>query len=518
MTHRSDKKEGLLLAVDLGTQSTRALCSDLSGKTVLVLRELSAPYRSAHAGRAEIPAGQYQADCFRILRRMAEALGPRVKELLGLTITANRDAILAVDKQGQPLQDWIVWADRRQTPEAMQWLHKELPLIYPLLRFFSRDFFDLVVLDSRFNWMRQHRPKLHKECFQYLSITGQLCHALTGVFADAAGMQVGVLPLNAAKHRWYRLGIIYKLLGLRKSQMPPLKQAGEILGTLTAEAAQATGLPAGLPLYASSGDKQCESLGSGAIDEASAAISYGTMACLSLTVPRFLSDRRKRFHTFPAALAKRWNMEFQLYRGYWLVTWFCQQYAKEQKLPAFLEQMNEAAALVPPGARGLFVYPFWTAHRALYPLAQGAIMGWADHHGPAELYRAILESVAFGLRQGLELFEQRSGKPIKRLYVSGGGSQSKVAMQLTADIFNRPAIRISTKEVCAQGAIMAVAYGAGMVGDLERLREAFQSEEEVFHPIPEHVARYEAIYQKIYRPFYQKNKAFFKRLGAMQEG
>lgn len=508
--------QGLILAVDVGTQSVRAVVLRADGSVLLQQRKLSKPYYSKEPGYAEVPAGQFLADTFRVLRDTMEALGEQREDLAALTLTCNRDAILPVDKNDRPLRDWIIWADQRRTPEAMDRVKRQLGFLGPLLRVFGKDFLEFLITRSKFNWLYHREPEVYAATERFYTISSRLTHALTGDFVDAVGMQVGVLPFEAARLDWYKLPQIYTMLGVSRDKLPDLFHPGEQMGTITAEAAAQTGLPEGLPVLAAGGDKQCETLGCGCFDAKQAVISYGTMATVSTGTGKHYGDKKFRFHTFAATRKNYWNLEFQIYRGYWLVTWFCRQYAKEGDVPAFLSEMNRRAEKLPAGANGIFVFPFWAPHPGLYPEAKGAIVGITDTHRPEDVYRGILESIAFGLKQGLDMMQKRSRHKVEKIYVTGGGSRSKAAMQITADIFNVPCIRKGHPEVGAAGAAIAAAVALGMYDTYEAAIAAFSRDEEVVNPNPANVKVYREIYDKYYLKFYRRNLKLFRKLDELQ--
>jgi sugar (pentulose or hexulose) kinase len=271
-------------------------------------------------------------------------------------------------------------------------------------------------------------------------------------------------------------------------------------------------LPVGLPVVASAGDKQCETLGGGVFDPSQAVISYGTMATLGTTIMHHIEDKKLKFYTFASCVPDAWNPEYSIYRGYWLVTWFCQQYARESGMPEFLARMNEEVVNVPPGSNGLLVFPFWTIHPGLYPHGKGMIAGWVDRHTEVDLYRAILESIAYALREGLELIEAKSRTKVQKLTVVGGGSQSDAAMQLTADVFNLPVIRLASGEVSAIGAAINAGMWAGFYQSYEEGVRAMTHEERVFWPDAKNVAIYDDLYNRIYKKVYKSNEKLFKEL------
>lgn len=262
-------------------------------------------------------------------------------------------------------------------------------------------------------------------------------------------------------------------------------------------------LPVGLPIVAAGGDKQCETLGSGSFAENQATISYGTLATVAVTSKKFIKDRKFSYYTWPSSIPNAWNPEFYIDRGYWLVTWFCRQYALEKDFPQFLNEMNEKAKDILPGSDGLFVYPFWAPHYILYPDAKGAIIGYTDYHSKEHLYKAILESVAYALRDGLEIIEKQLKNKIQEIYVVGGGSKSDVAMQLTADIFNVKAIRLQNHEVCAVGAAISAGIAAGFFKDEEEGIKKMIKRDKIFHPIEKNKRIYDDIYNNVYKKFYK---------------
>ena len=182
-----------------------------------------------------------------------------------------------------------------------------------------------------------------------------ITYKFTGKYHDSVGMQVGVVPFDVSKLDWYKIDVVYEVIGVKREQLAELFQAGQIMGHITQEASKASGLPVGLPIDAAGGDKQCETLGSGAFTEEQATISYGTLATLALTSKKFVKDKKYSYYTWPSTIPGAWNPEFSIDRGYWLVTWFCRQYAKEGEFPQLLAEMNHKAKNIPAGSDGLFV-------------------------------------------------------------------------------------------------------------------------------------------------------------------
>ncbi len=504
--------DSLILAVDVGTQSVRAIVFNRGGDQIASARTISEPYYSLQTGWAEVPAEQFWQDTCEVLREVMAKLGDNVHRLKAMTITANRDNIIPLGDDNQPLRDWITWIDTRRTPEIVPILRQTLKGVDKIVFSLKQPFFEMVAQRSKFNWIRLHEPGIYSKAKIYLTITGLLTHRLCGVFHDSLGMQVGYIPYEAKRQDWYKIPTVFKILGVRRDQLPDIFPPGSKLGEITQEASERTSLPVGLPLIAAAGDKMCETLGSGVFSPKQATISYGTMATIGTTIMRYVEDTKLKFYTFPSCIPNAWNPEYNIYRGYWLITWFCKQYSKEHGMPEFLNEMNRLAENVPPGSNGLFVFPFWTIQPGLYPHGKGMVAGWIDRHTEADLYRAFLESIAYALREGLEIMEKKCKTRTEKLYIVGGGSKSDVAMQLTADIFNLPATRLDNAEVCAAGAAINAGIWAGLYKDHEEGVQSMMREDKTFYPIPENVEVYERIYKDIYKKIYLKNKDLFQYL------
>ena len=337
-----------VLAVDVGTQSVRAIAFDREGGQVASARKISQPYYSLQAGWAEVPSEQFFEDSCQVIREVVQELGDRVEGIKAVAFTANRDNIMPLDEDDQPLRDWITWVDTRRSPEAKEALKKELKGLDLAVYLGDYAFFSMIAYRSKFNWLKYHEPETYLRAKKYVSLTGYLNLRLCGVFRDARGMQVGYVPYQAKRQDWYRIKAVFKFMGVRRDQLPDLVAPGQEIGRVTPEGHQACGLPVGLPVIASAGDKQCETLGGGVFGPNQAVVSYGTMATLGTTSLRHIEDKKLKFYTFASCIPDAWNPEYSIYRGYWLVTWFCQLYAKESGMPEFLKRMNEEVLSVPP--------------------------------------------------------------------------------------------------------------------------------------------------------------------------
>ena len=286
--------------------------------------------------------------------------------------------------------------------------------------------------------------------------------------------------------------------------MPPTERLGE----LTEAGAKATGLRVGLPVIAAAADKACEVLGSGALEPTVGAISFGTTATLNTTQRRYV-EAIPLVPPYPSAVPGAYALELQVARGYWMVEWFKREFGAHEVGRAATEGVapealfDELVRAVPPGSMGLTLQPYWSPGvRIPGPEAKGAIIGFGDVHTRAHVYRAILEGLAYALREGAERTERRTGVRLTELRVSGGGAQSDAAVQLTADVFGLPALRPHTHETSGLGAAIDAAVGLGMHPDVDAAARAMVRIGETREPDAQAHELYDELYGRVYKRMY----------------
>ena len=212
-------------------------------------------------------------------------------------------------------------------------------------------------------------------------------------------------------------------------------------------------------------------IGLGGLEPNIGCLSFGTAATINTTHKKYV-EVIPLIPPYPSAVPDAYSLEIQIYRGYWMVSWFKQEFghievAQSNESGVAVEALfDESVRDVPPGSNGLMLQPYWSPGlKVPGPEAKGAVIGFGDVHTRAHLYRAILEGLAYALRDGAERTERRSGVKITELRVAGGGSQSDVAMQVTADVFGLPASRPHVYEASGLGAAIDAAVGLGLHPD-----------------------------------------------------
>jgi len=506
----------LILTIDNGTQSIRALIFDLKGNLVAKSRIELEAYFSNNPGWAEQNADyfwQMLAQCCQQLWLQSEVIEHGYREkITAVTVTTQRGTVVNLDKNNNPLRPAILWLDQRlcQQNKAMPWYWR---LAFAAIG--QSKVIDYFRRKSQANWLEQNEPSVWQNTEKYLLLSGFLTHKLTGQFKDSVGSIVGYLPFDYKKQNWAgRWDWKWQALPVKRSMLPNLVKPGEVLGKITVEAAEQTGLKAGTKLIASASDKACEVLGSGCISPDTASLSYGTTATINTNNSKYV-EPQAFIPPYPSAIPDHFNSEVMIYRGFWMVNWFKQEFGqneieKAQTLGVSAESLfDQLVAQVPPGSMGLMLQPYWSP--GLKNLeAKGAIIGFGDVHTRAHIYRSILEGLAYALREGKETLEKRQKRKITRLIVSGGGSQSDAALQLTADIFNLPAHRPHTFETSGLGAAINAAVGKGYFDNYQQAINAMTRIEQSFLPNKENVKLYNKLYSRVYRKMYKQLKPIYQ--------
>jgi sugar (pentulose or hexulose) kinase len=506
----------LLLALDQGTQSARAMLFDLNGHLVARAQQPIDAYFSAAPGQAEQHVDYFRqqlASACQALWADHGALRDRVK---AVALTTQRASVVCLDHAMRPLRPAVIWLDQRRTADfpRLPWYWRA-----PVTLLGQSETLRQFQAKAECNWLAASEPRMWAETRHFMLLSGYLNWWLCGERRDCSAAQVGYLPYDFKHQRWAAPGDMkWRALRVRREQLPELVTPGQPLGRITAAAARATGIPAGLPLIACGADKACEVLGAGAFSPEVGNLSYGTTATFNTGNARYV-EPMPFVPAYGAAAPGRFNSEIIVQRGYWMVNWFKQQFAADEvnrarTLGVPAEQLfDELLHASPPGAMGLTLQPFWNPGvRIPGPEAKGAIIGFGDVHTRAHLYRAIIEGIAYALREGKERLERRNRQPVTRLMVSGGGSQSDAVMQITADIFGVPAIRPHTFETSGLGAAINAAVGVGLYPDHARAVAAMTRPGDRFEPEPRHHQLYNALYGAVYRKLYGRLSPLYREI------
>ena len=505
-----------VLAIDNGTQSIRAIVFDEQGHIIAKSKVNIEAYFSTQPGWAEQDADYY----WKCLGQACQDLWAQgivsPDQIKGVSLTTQRYTMINLDGDKKPLRPAIVWMDQRKAstdkplPGVWGGLIKMLGLSNLIAELRSK---------ARDNWVIQNQPDIWEKTKHYVSLSAYLTYKLTGQLKDSTGSTMGYLPYDYRKQQWAKKSDLkWKLLAATREMMPELVSPSDELGLITESATIFTGLPAGLKMIAAASDKACEVLGAGGIEPHIGCLSYGTTATINTTTKKYV-ETIPFIPPYSAAIPKLFNTEMMVYRGFWMVSWFKTELAqaeqrKAKELGIEPEELFDALLKqVPAGSMGLMMQPYWSPGvRQPGPEGKGAFIGFGDVHKRAHIYRAILEGLAYELRSGKEQIERRSGTKITCLRISGGGSQSDEAMQLTANIFGMPAERPHTFEASGLGAAINCFVGLGVYSDYDSAIQKMTRVGEVFYPHQATVDLYDRLYKEVYKKMYARMKPLYRSI------
>ncbi len=490
----------LALVFDVGTQSARAMLIDKTGNIVAKCQKVyERPYFSKQPDWAEqTPEVYWDAICETSngLKAQNEALWG---DVASVSCTSIRDTCLCLDANGQPVRDVILWLDKREAEEL-----ENIPFVNSMMFRLAQigEVTELIRRVSACNWIIKHEPDVWAKTDKFVFLSAYFYMRFTGRLADSAANIIGHVPFDVKTRTWCKKNDPKRVLfDVEDEKLCELVEPGTVVGNITAEAASASGIPAGLPFIATGSDKGCETLGLSCLHEDSAALSFGTTATVQITTDNYF-EALPFVPPYPAVVG-RYNPEVEIFRGYWLISWFKKEFATKEVAQAEAmgvsaeELLNERLKEIPAGCEGLMLQPYFTPG-ATMPHAKGAVIGFSDVHTRIHLYRAIIEGINFSLMEGLDMIEKRGKLKVKKLFLAGGGSRSAEICQITANMFGLPVYRIQTHEAAGIGSALVAFTSTGEFASYDAAAAAMIRMQDEFLPdMAEHTV-YRKLYEKVF--------------------
>jgi sugar (pentulose or hexulose) kinase len=469
-----------LLAIDNGSQSTKVTIFDPHGHAVASARRLLKPYDTSVPGRAIHPGDDIwdsiQHACRAAMARFSGS--PADIAAVGLCTIRFCRALLASD--GSLTEPVLSWMDQR--------VSRPYEPTDPLTRYVTTS-------------------------------SGYISHRLTGQFTDAAGNYQGVWPIDQDTATWSSDPAAYVSTGMPRDMLFDLVSPGGRLGEVTAAAAQATGIPVGLPVYATANDKAVEALGSG-LEEGTVLLSLGTYIAAMTIGSSSTSADDSYWVNFAARPGKYLYESTGIRRGMWMVSWYRTllegSHGEEPEMTRLEDVLNAEASQLVPGSNGLLTLPDWLAPgHAVW--RRGALIGFDGSQGRAHIYRSILEGIALTMTNNTAAMEKALGSRLSPVLVSGGGSRSDLMMQIVADVFDRPARRTTVIDAAGLGAAICAAVGHGIYPDWDQATAAMVAIGDQFTPDATAVRAYQQI-NKIYAGLTSFTDPLFRSMADALQG
>jgi xylulokinase len=441
-----------VLGIDTSTTATKALLVDEGGA---VAGEASAgyPFETPQPLWAEQEAGLWWTATIEAIQAVLAKTGVAGAEVKAIGLTGQMHGLVLLDNADQPLRPAILWNDQRTSAEC-----DEMRATLGRRQLIATAGNDALTgfTAPKILWVRNHEPDIYARARHVLLPKDYLRLRLTGEHAmDRAG-GAGTILFDLASRDWSPS--VLADLGLDPTWFPPTFEGPAVTGTVTAEAAAATGLEAGTPVVGGGGDQAANAVGVGAVREGVAALSLGTSGVVFVTTDSPQVEPEGRLHAFCHAVPGKWHLMGVMLSAAGSLRWFNDALAPG----VAVEELVASAEPVPAGSDGLLFLPYLSGERTPHPdpLARGAFVGLTVRHTRAHLVRAVLEGVAFGLRDSLDLI-RGTGVAVDQVRASGGGSRSALWRQILADILGAEVVTPATAEGAAYGAAVLAAVGAG---------------------------------------------------------
>lgn len=448
--------EKYIIGIDEGSQSAKVTIFDVKGHVICEDRAPLRPYVLPRPGYVEHPDDDWwDAICAGAKKCMAKFEGNR-EDIIGIGLCTIRCCRAYLKKDGSLAQP------------AMSWM------------------------DVRVSQPYQHD---NPEVAYIVASSGYITHRLTGEFKDTVANYEYGWPVDVDRWQWSDDPKAYQETGMPREMLFDLVMPGDILGYVTKEAAEATGLPEGVPVVATSNDKAVEGLGTGCMGDKTACISLGTYTTAMMEGKENLKGTSYAWPKFSCVPHKYFYDSNGIRRGMWTISWFRdvlgESYIKmaADKGMSAEELLSIEAEKVPAGSDGLMTVLEWLAPvDAMYK--KGIMIGFDGRHTRGHIYRSLLEAVAMTLKKHVDDMCNEIHVSLEKLIITGGGSNSDLFMQILADVFNLPTVRNEVNGAAGMGAAICAAVAAGVYGSFEEAVAQMVRYKDTFEPDPEHVDLY----------------------------
>lgn len=496
-----------LLGIDVGTGGSRALLLNESGALVASAIHEHEPFRSPQAGWAEQdPHDWWKASRAAIGRLLSEsAVAPAEIACIGLT--GQMHGAVLLDKDNQVLRPALIWADQRTAEECRDLNSTIGP--ERLVELTSNPALTNFTL-TKLLWVRKHEPAIWRNFRSFLLPKDYVRFRLSGVRAIDVADASGTLLLDVRRRQWSYA--MLEATGLDRDCLPQLFESPEIAGRVSEAAAQETGLKAGTPIVAGAGDQAAGALGMGIARPGDVSATIGTSGVVFAATDAPFTDPRGRLHTFCHAIPGRWHVMGVTQAAGLSLRWFRDNFgiaARAATAGDPYDALAEEASRVPAGSEGVLWAPYLMGERTPYldPDARAALVGLSASHGRGHIIRAILEGVAFSLKDSLTIFAELA-IPVREIRLGGGGARSPLWRQIQADVYGQPVQTVAAEEGAAYGAALLAGVGAGLWPSVEQACDAVVHVAQRIAPDPRNTAVMQTAYAN-YRRLYPALREVF---------
>jgi xylulokinase len=437
------------------------------------------------------------------IRSVVASTGVSGEDIAAIGLTGQMHGAVVLDRAGEVLRPAILWNDQRTGPECD--VIREAVGPERLVAITGNDALTGFTA-PKLVWIRDHEPEIWQRVAHVLLPKDFVRLRLTGAYALDKADGAGTILFDLAARDWSPE--VLHALEIDPAWMPPTFEGPAVTGAITREAAAATGLREGTPVVAGGGDQAANGVGVGAVVPGVIALSLGTSGVIFAATDQPLFEPQGRVHAFCHAVPERWHMMSVMLSAAGSLRWF-----RDALAPGVaFGELVASAADVPVGSEGLLFLPYLTGERSPHPdpLARGAFVGLTLAHDRRHLTRAVLEGVAYGLRDGLDLMTDAGMPAPSQIRASGGGTASPLWRQILADVLGAEIATVNTTEGAAYGAGLLAAVGAGWFPSVDAACSALVTATTAATPGPDAPAYADA--HAIYRDLYPALAPSFRRM------
>ena len=488
------------LGIDTGTGGTRALLVDSAGREVAAVTAPHEEIRMEQPLWAEQRPEDWAEAAAIAIRGVLAKSGASGRDVRGVGLSGQMHGLVMLNHDGAVIRPSLIWCDQRSQPQVdaiNAKLGKERivqNIANPVLTGFTL---------PKLLWVRDHEPRHFDRMRKMLLPKDYIRYCLTGDYATEVSDASGTALLDVVHRRWSFA--MMDGLGLDREILPSVHESSDVTGTISAHAAEQTGLAAGTPVVGGGGDQAASAVGNGIVEPGIVSCTLGTSGVVFAHTETAAYDPMGRVHTFCHAVRDKWHVMGVTQGAGLSLQWFRNQLAPGTSYDALMDEASRA----PAGAQGLYWLPYLMGERTphLDANARGGWNGLTAKHTRADLIRAVIEGVAYSQKDCLEIIEGL-GSPVNSVRASGGGARSPLWRQILADVFNRRVATLATQEGSAYGAALLAMTGTGEFASVPEACAATIREAESIGPRASESAIYAEAY-RTYRALYPALKNVF---------
>ena len=454
----------LLLGIDISTTGAKALLINLDGRVITsatTALNLSTP----HPLWSEQDPDDWWIGIKLSIRKALAQANAKGDDISAIGMTGQMHGLVMLDSNGKVLRPAILWNDQRtgeQCDEIRARVGRE-----QLIAISGNDALTGFTAPKML-WVRENEPQVYKKVKHILLPKDYIRYKLTGEYAvDRAGGS-GTILFDLAKRTWSEK--ILKALEIPNAWLPPTFEGPEVSGTINKTAGDETSLSEGIPVVGGGGDQAAQAVGVGAVQPGIIALTLGTSGVVFATTESPLVEPEGRLHAFCHAVPERWHFMGVMLSAAGSLQWYRDTLAPDTSFNDLVAEANS----VSPGSEGLLFLPYLTGERTPHPdpEARGAWVGLTVRHTRAHLTRAVLEGVAFGIKDSFTLIQSAGLGEITQVRISGGGAKSQLWQQIMADVLGSELVTVNTAEGAAFGAALLAGVGVGAYNSVHEACDA----------------------------------------------